>query len=890
MQSAPINTSGKDLILIVDRDNLVGGSLAERLSSRNTIVFVSHEKVSLEEAVIVVAFGKTMPQIPDGVYKKIMYVWTKESADLLQPLVQKAESQDARLLCVVKREHTKEVERSLEALSSNCTILILGDYFGRGIDSPLQNFLYTTKATKKITLSHMGLHLWYPVLQSDLLEKIDDILFSDEKKDNLLFLGPKHPLTALRLAHSLQKIDPTITIDFSKEKEEGSHVVIDREEKSYALFDEYDSIKKLQDTYEKIVVSRQKDVRVSEESVFTRMPESKRNFPWTLYIGYVVCIFLFLPFLIGLATGAIGGFLLSSSATDMQKGDMTHVAQKITAARENFALAKEALSISRMELSLVGKENLVTYLQKKVILGYQFSQIAEDGIGFYQHMSAVLNGKTDSPKDETSKAVGIAKHMLFLMQEVSLQDIPKQYQSSFLALQKLLGVSSNVIDEVPLVLGVGQDKTYLVLFQNNMELRPGGGFIGSYGLISLHNGQIKDFSIHDVYDADGQLQGHVEPPFAIRRYIPIVHLFLRDSNFDVDFTKNAQTAAFLLSQETGVTADGVIGIDLETLRSALSAMGSVYVPSYNETVTDKNFFTLIEKHVEKNTFPGSVQKKEFLSTFFAAFMDKLKKNTSISGQVALEHVGELIEGKHILAAFSDPSIQLPFSLADLSGSLPETPASASAQTNDFLGISEANLGVNKVNAFVTRKVDHHISIDNKGSVQESVVLSLSNSSDGTWPGGEYRNYIRFIVPNGASIKSIALNNVEQKIVDAVTSPRIYEGKGFIPPKGLEVAKDIESNKTLFGFLVTVPQQSTLTITLTYALSGTLDFTKLEQLYNVFIWKQPGITEYPYRLTISLPDTLGFLKSNTSFSRNGQDIQHEESVNKDTDISVQLTVQ
>ena len=37
--------------------------------------------------------------------------------------------------------------------------------------------------------------------------------------------------------------------------------------------------------------------------------------------------------------------------------------------------------------------------------------------------------------------------------------------------------------------------------------------------LKLKMGKITNFSIHDIDDADRQLKGHVEPPFAIRRYL-----------------------------------------------------------------------------------------------------------------------------------------------------------------------------------------------------------------------------------------------------------------------------------------------------------------------------------------------------------------------------------
>jgi len=64
-----------------------------------------------------------------------------------------------------------------------------------------------------------------------------------------------------------------------------------------------------------------------------------------------------------------------------------------------------------------------------------------------------------------------------------------------------------------------------------MELRPGGGFIGSYGILTMDKGKVSDFKIHDVYDADGKLKASIEPQFPVRRYLKLPHLFLRDSNF-----------------------------------------------------------------------------------------------------------------------------------------------------------------------------------------------------------------------------------------------------------------------------------------------------------------------------------------------------------------------
>src|SRR5258706_15817855 len=65
-----------------------------------------------------------------------------------------------------------------------------------------------------------------------------------------------------------------------------------------------------------------------------------------------------------------------------------------------------------------------------------------------------------------------------------------------------------LIKIAPDLLGMKNKKTYLLLFQNNAELRPGGGFIGSYGLAVINKGKLQQLTIHNTYDADGQLKKH----------------------------------------------------------------------------------------------------------------------------------------------------------------------------------------------------------------------------------------------------------------------------------------------------------------------------------------------------------------------------------------------
>jgi hypothetical protein len=58
-----------------------------------------------------------------------------------------------------------------------------------------------------------------------------------------------------------------------------------------------------------------------------------------------------------------------------------------------------------------------------------------------------------------------------------------------------------------------KEKTFLILFQNNMELRPGGGFIGTFGILKIKNGEIKELQTHDLSNFDGRIPSTIKPPY-----------------------------------------------------------------------------------------------------------------------------------------------------------------------------------------------------------------------------------------------------------------------------------------------------------------------------------------------------------------------------------------
>ena len=438
-----------------------------------------------------------------------------------------------------------------------------------------------------------------------------------------------------------------------------------------------------------------------------------------------------------------------------------------------------------------------------------------------------------------------------------------------------------------------------------MELRPTGGFIGSYGLLTMDAGVVKNFSIHDVYNADGQLKGHVEPPYPVRRYLPIEHWYLRDSNFDIDFVKSASKSAFFLSLETGRKADGVIGIDLSFVKNLIATIGPIYLTDYKQLVNKNNLFELTEAHEEKDFFPWSKEKRDFLRSLYGAILLDIESWKNLPILSLAKVVSASMLQKHLLFAFAAPSIQDFFTVNNWSSTLWGAPSGAPLwdkrlekddSINDFVGINEANLGGNKANYFISRKVSENITLDNKGKVFGELSIFYDNTSSSSLLNGDYKNYLRIILQPDAEVSMISIDGVGQSIVKAITDPKIYESKNFVSSKELEVDKTQEEGKAAYGFLVNIKAGKTQTITVKYSLSKIASLDKLLFSYSLIFFKQPGTDEYPFDFSLSFPslyNPVNISKGGTvwyppkGFIKKEGKVSLSQTINSDYEISISL---
>lgn len=404
--------------------------------------------------------------------------------------------------------------------------------------------------------------------------------------------------------------------------------------------------------------------------------------------------------------------------------------------------------------------------------------------------------------------------------------------------QKIAAVYS-ILPALDKVLGGEEKKVYLVLFQNNMELRPTGGFIGSYGLLTFEGGRMTDFKVEDVYTADGQLRGYVEPPKPIRVYLNEAAWYFRDCNWDPDFFQTSLNSAWFLEKEMGLKVNGVIGINLYVVEEILRSLGPVWLPDYEEEISVENLFLKAQSYVEKDFFPGSTQKRDFLGLLSRQVFEEVKTaGVEESGKIG-EAILKSLEERQMMATLDEEEAMAALRKLGWDGGLREVACDwleAGEQEGDCVAdytfFVEANLGVNKANYLVRREVREEVEIEEERVERSLEILYENKSSQEPGWGGGYKNYLRVIIPERAELLEITIDD--------------------LPVEEEKIEKERMGERNAYGFLVLVPRGEKKKVLFRYGLPLRNQGGKF--VYLLLIQKQSGIGAEPMEVLINFPES------------------------------------
>jgi hypothetical protein len=862
----------KNPILIIDRSGLIGEPLCLKLSQEFSVVFVGRKNLdsSFENKNIVhVSFSGKFPIIPDNKYSHIVFI-DEEGQDLefLPKIIEKVKDVNADFIVALGLlSGGKYLVSKISRLYPSAKIAIFGDIFDNILIQKREKFrsvinklIYQTQKFGKMQVLGEGLSETYPVFLQDVVDGLIDILFGIQKSHSLFYIFPKYPPSELSLAHMIQKINPEITIDFIKRDLKSTNISYPPNGKNL-LSDNYPIAQKIRRVDIKKKAKTQIEFSGGEAEKFRKLP---------FFIVWIL-IFLFIsPFIFTSFFSFLGFNTLYYAKGELDRGNFSNAKSSLHLSETLFYIGKQAADVLLFQAKVTGIENSLKKQSLDLDSGYKISQALLQVFNSGVYFSKILSGKSTNPLVDFAKGENYLKNSIIILDKEKAEGkIPAPILQKLEIINPLIKLLATTSDIAPSIFGIDSPKTYLILLQNNLELRPGGGIIDSYGILKFNLGKITDFSMHSVADADSQLRGHVEPPFAIRRYLPSKHWYMKDSNFDVDFVNSTFSSSNFIFVETGQRVDGVITIDNFFIKSILHAIGPVYVADYKQTIDENNFYALMQSHVDK----------DFLRSLSKVIMTKMAEK-KVSYLLIGQAISDTLTQKHLLLTFKD--WQSIFTVNGWSSSLWDDRKESNGTVNDFVGISEANLGMNKANYYLKRKVSQKVTIENNGNTSEELEINYRNESN-VWPGGDYKNYLRIILPKNIELSEILINDIPQVLVNAITDPLVYEAKNFKVPPGLEIEKTQEEGKSIIGFLVRVPKGEIIKVKLKYMLAQNTSLDTFS--YNLKLFKQPGIDSIPYSLSLTYPKSFNFIKGSEGTKGRGEKVVYSENIAEDKNLII-----
>ncbi|MEZ4864503.1 MAG: DUF4012 domain-containing protein [Caldilineaceae bacterium] len=266
---------------------------------------------------------------------------------------------------------------------------------------------------------------------------------------------------------------------------------------------------------------------------------------------------------------------------------------------------------------------------------------------------------------------------------------------------------------LPEALGVGKNRTYLVLAQNNHELRATGGFVTAVGLVTIADGRIVGIDFMDSYDKSISRTDLPLPrtPDPVRQFMGIDIMLLRDANWSPDFPTTAQIVRTLYNQQTGRTVDGVITIDLHAVELLVGALEPLKLPDIDEPLTGATVVERIKQFwaapIDSDAALATgekewwKQRKDFIPRLAKAAITRIQRgNFNYLRMVAA--LNRALSTRALQLWVDNPQMGQELARLEWDGGLQPPKA------GDFLAVVDSNFGYNKVDAVLERSVQYQV--------------------------------------------------------------------------------------------------------------------------------------------------------------------------------------
>ena len=460
----------------------------------------------------------------------------------------------------------------------------------------------------------------------------------------------------------------------------------------------------------------------------------------------------------------------------------------------------------------------------------------------------------------------------------------------------LMGDALTVARELPRLMGATSEgpKTYLLLVQNEDELRPTGGFITASGTLLLENGQVSGMNFEDSGDLDNWEKPYPAAPWQLSEYMNSSVLIFRDTNWFTDYPLAALYAESLYSYVSAHSVDGVIAFDQQMLVEILGVTGPVELEGVPYPVDSNNVIAYMRS--AKISTPEDLaisgrSNKAFMNMIAQTLIERL-----YSGELQVENLSarllKVLNEHHLLLQLDNPALTSLLARYGWDGAV-------RPKGGDFLMVVDSNIGFNKTNAVVESSLVYEVDLTRPLSPLAALTVNHTNNAqavicnqwnkirlpeEGNYPITDcYWNYLRVYM-----VADAALLGADPQFVPAnwmILRENV--------PERVDVLDEGIDGVQTFGTLQVIPGGDSRSINFHFALpEGILEIQpgSNQLIYRLRVQKQPGTLGVPINIQVSLPENATIITIPDGAVIQEEMILIETDMRTDLEIEIEFLVQ
>jgi hypothetical protein len=590
---------------------------------------------------------------------------------------------------------------------------------------------------------------------------------------------------------------------------------------------------------------------------------------------------------------------------DLKSGGVSTTAFELDSAQAEFKKAEENFTAAEAEVNQINLiiTNIIRTLPNEgktfksgealIMAGKNISEISQSAAEIVKILTAAdaitLTDKITAVREQFQLISPKLNETTKFLSRVEIEAIPEGAGEAFLKVQGTLPLLEKSLEELDdlakLSLNIlGQDRTkrYLFVFQNNNEIRPTGGFIGSFALVDIDRGKIKKMEIPagGSYDLQGGLKKLIISPEPLHLINP--QWQFQDANWFPDFPASAKKIIWFYEKSGGPTVDGVIALNTSLIKDLLKITGPIAMPDYGKTIDENNFIEETQKEVEID-YKIENKPKQFISDLAPKLIDKLLNLEKEKIVNTITVLRDSLQKKNIILYATDPAAEQSIAELGWAGEIKSSPLQS-----DYLYIVNTNISGGKTDLSIKQKINHQSTILDDGSIINRLTITRmhTGTKDDIFTKAKNIDYLRIYVPEGSTL--VSANGFSEPQANLFVQPdkslavdtdlKDIEGD-FITDPASGTTINSEFSKTVFANWIEIKPGETKTVTLEYKLPflfkitpkpiATEDdwITKIKKefgfyeekpnlTYYAFLnQKQPGVENVEFTSTLALPQNL-----------------------------------